>query len=101
MTIPHNHLAQWDQAIEWCKKAVAREPAWWSLADLARAYANASNDKEARQTAAQIQKVYPGFTVPTYAEIKWTDNEIFNQQFQRIVDGLRKAGVPEGDKKTD
>jgi tetratricopeptide (TPR) repeat protein len=97
----HNHLAQWDQAIEWCKKAVAGDPEWWTLADLAMAYANAGHDKEARQTAAQIEKVSPGFTVQTYAGIKWTDNEVFNHQFQRMVEGLRKAGVPEGEAKTN
>ena len=25
----------------------------------------------------------------------------FNEQYERIVEGLRKAGLPEGEKKTD
>jgi hypothetical protein len=32
---------------------------------------------------------------------KVTYNPTFAQQFQGIVEGLRKAGLPEGEKKTD
>jgi hypothetical protein len=48
-----------------------------------------------------LRKVYPGFTVQTFAGIHWTDDPTFDAQNQRIVEGLRRAGVPEGDKKTD
>ena len=57
--------------------------------------------REAREAAAQLQKVYPGFTVHTWARLHFTDDPTFNAQYQRIVEGLRKAGVPEGEKKTD
>jgi hypothetical protein len=57
--------------------------------------------KEAKDAAAQLQKVYPGFTVQTWAGIHWTDDPTFNAQYQRIVEGLRKAGVPEGTAKTN
>ena len=50
---------------------------------------------------AQLQKVRPGFTVQTLAGIHWTDNPTFNAQYARIVEGLRKAGVPEGEAKTN
>ena len=68
---------------------------------LAAANAWAGHMKEAQDAAAQLQKVYPGFTVQTWAGIHWTDDPTFNAQYQRIAEGLRKAGVPEGDKKTD
>jgi class 3 adenylate cyclase/TolB-like protein len=98
----HNHLAQWEQAIEWCNKSIAADPYnWFSLVDLAAANAWAGHDKEAKDAAAQLQKVYPGFTVQTWAGIHWTDDPTFNMQYQRIAEGLRKAGVPEGDKKTN
>ena len=71
------------------------------LADLAAANAWAGHDKEAKEAAAQLQKVYPGFTVQTWAGMHWSDDPTFNAQYQRIVEGLRKAGVPEGEKKTD
>ena len=98
----HSHLAQWDQAIEWCGKSVAAAPGfWYPLVDLAAANAWLGRDKEAKEAAAQLQKVYPGFTVQTVAGMHWSDDPTFNAQFQRMVEGLRKAGVPEGEKKTD
>ena len=59
------------------------------------------HDKEAKEAAAQLQKVYPGFTVQTWLGIHFTDDPTFNAQDQRVAEGLRKAGVPEGEKKTD
>jgi tetratricopeptide (TPR) repeat protein len=98
----HTHLAQWEQAIEWCNKSIAGNPEnWYPFLDLAAANAWAGHDKEAKKAAAQLQKVYPGFTVQTWAGIHWTDDPTFNAQYQRIVEGLRKAGLPEGDKKTN
>ena len=69
---------------------------WYPLVDLAAANAWAGHDKEAKEAAAQLQKVYPGFTVQTWAGIHWTDDPTFNAQYARIVEGLRKAGLPEG-----
>ena len=98
----HTHLAQWEQAIEWCNKSTAGDPTnFFPLVDLAAANAWAGHDKEAKEAAAQLQKVYPGFTVQTWAGIHWTDDPTFNAQYARIVEGLRKAGLPEGEKKTD
>jgi adenylate cyclase len=98
----HSHLAQWDQAIEWCSKSVAGLPqVWFPYVDLAAANAWAGHDKEAKDAAAQLQKVYPGFTVQTFAGMHWTDDPTLNAQYQRIVEGLRKAGVPEGTSKTE
>jgi adenylate cyclase len=98
----HNHLAQWEQAIEWCNKTVAGgNQSFFPFVDLAAANAWAGHDKEAKEAAAQLQKVYPGFTVQTWAGIDWSDDPTFNAQYQRIVEGLRKAGLPEGDKKTN
>jgi adenylate cyclase len=62
---------------------------------LAAANAWPGHDKEAKEAAAQLQKVYPGFTVQTWASIDWTDDPTFKAQYARIVEGLRKAGVPE------
>ena len=96
----NTHLAQWDEAIEWCRKAIAGNPSnWYSYVDLAAANAWAGHEKEAKEAAAQLQKLHPGFTVQTWAGIHWTDNTTFNEQYARIVEGLRKAGVPEGEAK--
>jgi adenylate cyclase len=98
----HTHLAQWEQAIEWCSKSIAGDPTdFFPLVDLAAANAWLGHDKEAKEAAAQLQKVYPGFTVQTWAGIHWTDDPTFNAQYARIVEGLRKAGLPEGEQKTN
>jgi len=39
--------------------------------------------------------------VQHWASIHWSDDPTFNAQNQRIVEGLRKAGVPEGEKPAD
>ena len=98
----HTHLAQWEQAIEWCGKSIASgSQIPYLFVDLAAANAWAGHDREAKEAAAQLQKVYPGFTVQTWAGMHWSDDPTFNAQYQRIVEGLRKAGVPEGEAKKD
>ena len=62
----HTHLAHWEQAIEWCNKSTAGMPeVFYPYLDLAAANAWAGHDKEAKEAAAQLQKLYPGFTVQT------------------------------------
>jgi tetratricopeptide (TPR) repeat protein len=98
----HARLAQWEPAIEWCSKSAAAGPQeWYPFMYLAAANAWAGHMKEAQDAAAQLQKVYPGFTVQTWSGVHWTDDPTFNAQIQRIVEGLRKAGVPEGEQKTN
>ena len=98
----HSHLAQWEQAIEWCRKSIANGIDFViPYVDLAAANAWAGHDKEAKEAVAQLRKLYPGFTVQSWAGIHWTDDPTFNEQYARIVEGLRKAGLPEGEKKTD
>ena len=98
----HSHLAQWEQAIEWCNRSTASDPTnFFPLVDLTAANAWLGRDREAKEAAAQLQKVYPGFTVQTWAGHHFSDDPTFDAQFQRVLEGLRKAGVPEGEKKTD
>jgi tetratricopeptide (TPR) repeat protein len=102
MCVLHAHLAHWEEAIEWCGKSIAGgNQSFLPLVFLAAANAWAGRDKEAKEAATELQKVYPGYTVQTWAGIRWTDDLTFNARNQRIVEGLRKAGVPEGEKKTD
>ena len=92
----HTLLAQWEQGIEWCNKARAGAPQFWpTLVDLAAANAWVGHDEGAKEAVTELQKVYPGFTVQTWAGIHMTDDPTFKTQVARIVDGLRKAGLPE------
>jgi adenylate cyclase len=53
------------------------------------------------EAATQLRKLYPDFTVQIWARIHWSDDPTFNAQSERVVQGLRKAGLPEGEKKTN
>ena len=98
----HVYLSQWEQGIPWCDKAAAGAPQFFvTYLLLASADAWAGHDKEAKEAAAQLQKTYPGFTVQGWLGIHWSDDPTFNAQYQRVVEGLRKAGVPEGEKKAN
>ena len=99
----HNNLAQWEQAIEWCEKALANnvKERGNALAALAVANAWAGHDKEAKDAVAELRKVDPALTVKTMAGWHPSDDPTFKAQFARYLEGLRKAGVPEGTAKTN
>jgi adenylate cyclase len=94
----HSHLAQWEQAIEWCRKSIVTQPAdsIWSYLDIASAYAWTGRSAEAKQAVAEVLKTNPDFTVQTFNAIKWTENPTFKREYARLSEGLLKAGLPEG-----
>ena len=93
----HNLLGRWEQAIEWCNRAIAADPELTNaLVDVAAANALAGHDKEARGAVARLQNARPGTTMQkVWPEDQITDDPTFKAQFARIVDGLRKAGMPD------
>jgi class 3 adenylate cyclase/TolB-like protein/Tfp pilus assembly protein PilF len=95
----HDYLQHWEQAIEWCEKSRAGWPDNFSTyVHLAAAHALAGRDKEAKDAAAQLQKVYPGFTVQTYADLASRNYDpTYKAAIARTIEGLRKAGLPEGE----
>ena len=102
----HSHLAHWEQAIEWCNKSVASgNETQWPYTDLAAAHGWLGHTKEAKEAAAQVLKYDPDFTIQGWIESPlhdhWNGDPTFNAQLQRIVEGARKAGIPEGEQKTN
>jgi tetratricopeptide (TPR) repeat protein len=91
----HAHLAQWEQAIEWCNKSAAANSRYWpAFMGLAAAHVWLGHMKEAQDAAAEAQKVYPGLTVQTLLSWHHSDDPTFAAQLQRIAEGLRKAVCP-------
>jgi tetratricopeptide (TPR) repeat protein len=89
-------LAQWEQAIEQCEKAVAANPEKsMPLADLAAAYAWAGRHMEATQAAVRVRQLSPDQLTYLQIYIEAHDDPTFKAQVARIIDGLRKAGLPE------
>jgi adenylate cyclase len=92
----HMHLAEWEQAVEWCEKSIATRATYWqAYVDLAAADGWLGRDAEAKAAIAELLKLRPGFTVQTWGNNKVSDDPAFKKEFERITEGLRKAGLPE------
>jgi TolB-like protein/class 3 adenylate cyclase/Flp pilus assembly protein TadD len=94
----HTHLARDAQAIEWCLKSTATGKSFWGAwTDLASAYAWRGQKAEAADAVSELLKVRPGFTVEQLAQdgSGYSDNPTFRKEFERIVEGARRAGLPE------
>ncbi len=95
----HAHMTQWEEAIEWCQKSIATNAGFWvPYVDLIAANGGLGREAEAKAAIDGLHKLMPGFTVQDWANIDWSDNPQFQREYARIVEGLRKAGLPEGKK---
>jgi adenylate cyclase len=98
----YSHIAEWENAAEWCQRSIATNAGFWiAYVDLTAANGWLGRETEAKATIDGLHKLMPGFTVQDWANIKWSENPQFQREYARIVEGLRKAGLPEGAKKTD
>jgi tetratricopeptide (TPR) repeat protein len=94
----HSHLAQWEQAVEPCRRAIQAIPSlWYPYVFLIAAYAFLGRDAEAKAESAKLLKLNPHFNIKGFVSFAstFTDNVIFNQQIARMAEGLRKTGLPE------
>jgi TolB-like protein/class 3 adenylate cyclase len=94
----HTHLARDAGAIEWCNKSVATgQTFYFAYVDLASAYAWRGQKAEAAAAVAELLKLRPGFTVQALEQegSGASDNPAFRREYQRIIEGVRKAGLPE------
>jgi tetratricopeptide (TPR) repeat protein len=93
----HSHLGQDEPAIEWCRKSIATKPFWIAYVDLAASYAWTGQQSEAQAAVAELRRMRPDYTVARWLEDGngWSENTVFLGEFQRIAEGLRKAGLPE------
>lgn len=91
----YTHLAQDAAAIEWCLRSVALSPFWISYVDLASAYAWTRRNAEAWSAVIELRRLMPNYTIDRWVNAGFSDNKVFLAQYQRIIDGLRRAGLPE------
>ncbi|MBO4226145.1 adenylate/guanylate cyclase domain-containing protein [Bradyrhizobium neotropicale] len=93
----HSHLGQYEEAIDWCRRSIAVSALWIAYADLAAASALTGHEREARAAVAELRRLRPNYTVALWLQDGngWSDNVTFLAEFQRIAEGLRKAGLPE------
>jgi adenylate cyclase len=94
----HTHLARDASAIEWCNRSIATgKTFYFAYVDLASAYAWRGQKAEAAAAVAELLKLRPGFTVQGLERegSGASDNPAFRREYQRIVEGARRAGLPE------
>ncbi len=92
----HLSLAEWEQATDACNRSLAGQPSrWYSLVGLAVANAWMGHESGAKDALAELDKVYPGFTVQAWVREHLLDNSPSDQRWAMITEGLRKAGLPE------
>jgi adenylate cyclase len=94
----NTHLARDASAIEWCLKSIATgKTFWFAYVDLASAYAWRGQRADAAAAVAELLKLRPGFTVQKLAQegSGFSDHPTFRKEYQRILEGVRKAGLPE------
>jgi tetratricopeptide (TPR) repeat protein len=96
------HIAHWEKAAEWCQKSIATtEGLWWPYAYLAAANGWLGREAEAKAAIDGLHKLKPGFTVQDFVKDTPSDNPQYQRERARVTEGLRKAGLPEGEKKAD
>jgi DNA-binding winged helix-turn-helix (wHTH) protein len=82
------------KAIEWLARAALQAPnAGYPAAYLASAYALVGRDQEAREALAHYLKLWPNTTLENFRPSIGT--AAFNSKMQRVLEGLRLAGLPE------
>jgi len=83
-------LGRFDEAIAAGKKALRQNPAFSTVYRcLASAFTHLGRDEEAREAAAHLLATDPGFTISGYVARGGQSNS------KLLIEGLRKAGLPE------
>ncbi len=93
-----SHLARDAAAIDWCNKSLATgKKFWFAYVDLASAYAWRGQQAEAAAVVADLLKLRPGYSVQTLEQegFAFSANPTFRSEYQRILEGARRAGLPE------
>ena len=83
-------LRRFDEAIVAGKKALRQNPSYVAAYRcLASAFAHLGRDAEAREAAARVLEVDPAFTISAWIARGGQSNA------KLLIEGLRKAGLPE------
>jgi adenylate cyclase len=91
LAMAYRNMGRYDEAIEWGKKAVDRQPDnMFSHLVLASCYSLAGREEEARAEAKQVLRINPKFSMERYEKTTPQKNLEVKKRF---VDALRKAGL--------
>jgi len=87
----YRNMGRYDEAIEWGKKAVDRNPKNLPAhLVLAACYSLAGREKEAQAEAAEVLRINPNYSLERLAKTDPQKNQVVKK---RYIDALRKAGL--------
>jgi TolB-like protein/class 3 adenylate cyclase/Flp pilus assembly protein TadD len=90
------HLGADEDAVTWFRRAIELNPNFALMHFfLAAALANLGKLEEARAETQAGLALDPTFTIRRFRLGPESDNPVFLRQRERLIDGMRKAGVPE------
>jgi len=91
------HLGEYETAAAWLRKSIdANRNNPWAYFPLAACLAHLGRLEDARQEVKAGLAYNPNFTIRRYLAGVASDNAIVRAQRERIIEGMRLAGVPEG-----
>ena len=97
MGVANMFLGRYEHAVEHLRRSVGMNPrVAMAHLFLAAALALTGRMAEAAEARDASLKVDPSFTVARFRDDPRSDHPVYLQQRERVYEGLRKAGVPEG-----
>jgi TolB-like protein len=89
-------LGQYEEALLWLRKSIdANRNNPWAFLDLAACLAHLGHLDEARAEVRALLEVEPRFTIAHVRRGVESDNAVYLAQYERVIEGMRNAGVPE------
>jgi tetratricopeptide (TPR) repeat protein len=91
------YLGEYEQAARWLRKSInADRNCPTAFFYLAACLAHWGRREEARQEVEAGLAVDPNFTIARFRAGVRSDNALLLSQRERVIEGMRMAGVPEG-----
>ena len=92
-----NSLNRYDEAVAWLGQSVGRNSKFaMAHFHLGSALAHLGRMEEARVAAAAGLSIDPKFNLASFRAAQLTDDPYYLAWRERVIDGMRMAGVPEG-----
>ncbi len=96
--VAKNHLGLWDQAVAWCRRAIEANrnypPVYFSLAAALAQFGRLDEAHSAVEAGLALNPIYAISRVRAFW-IARSDDPTYLAQLEPILEGMRKAGLPE------
>jgi TolB-like protein/class 3 adenylate cyclase len=97
IAVAKEHIGADEEAVSWYRRSIELNrnypPARFNLAAV---LALLGRLDEARAEAQTLRALDPKFTIRRFRAGAYSDNPVYLKQRERIIEGMRKAGLPEG-----